>query len=362
MFPVIVFYYLVKKHGLMTPNRNENDHTILNEQTRAKLYYYLSASYLLYSLFHFCCTVILNGSRLTIDLVSSGTLLLIGLSIFSACQLKKEQIRDTVILVIMLLSIPLTSILLKEYRAATSWAFPLVLIIVSLIFNRRIILLSVTVMSILTHVLYYAIFIQSPYSITPVDLVIRCAFYAFVCILGLYINRAYVSKLKENAAQIELQKLISGISYDFARAGTTDLKDGISLMLEKVGTFFQASRTFVFLIDHDSHTMRLSYEWCRPGFIPEMELIRPVRLSGLEKWFEAMSDHHTLYHEDTGKLPSDIQYNIHNSKLLVDKDIVTLLSTPIEANNRIYGFLGDDFRRYGAVPDRRPAGSRRDLR
>ena len=340
MFPIIVFYHLVKKYGLMAPVHADNKQTILNKKSRTKLYSYLSVCYLFYGLFHFFYKYIITGSGMLNDVLDSVVLLFCGFCIFFAGRIKKELLRNTIILTIMLLSIPLTAILLTEYGATTSWAFPLILIMVSLVFNRRILLISLSSMSILTHILYYFMSVGTPYGITPFDLVFRCILYVLICLIGVYINRIYVSKLKENAAQIELQKLISGISYDFARIDKTNLEETINRMLEKIGSYFGADRTYVFLVDSSSNSIQLCYEWCGPGITPELGLVEPVPVNGFDNLFERMSDHHTVYSEDVLKQSTLYQSYLAGSKILLNKDIISLLSTPIESTDKQHGFLG----------------------
>lgn len=335
--PATAFYYIVSKYGLMSPKKLISSQVIMNEQTRRRLYLFITAFFILFALLSFLYELLQDQTSLLDAAYNSAVLIFIGTLLFSIQRIKKEALRYSLNTVIVLLSIPLVSILFIEYGTVSSLMFPIVLTIFSFVFNRPAFLISVSIATALTQFFVWIYTQDGPFRLTVYDFLARLVFYAVVFLLGLYINKIYVAKLKENSFQIELQKLISDISYDFACVNTYNADKTINRMLERTGSFYKADRSFIFLFDHEQNVMNIAYEWCGEGITPELGLINPCPLYKYPQWIDEMADHKTVYQLDVRKLPEDF---IKQNNMFIDKSIITLISAPIETNGTMYGFIG----------------------
>ena len=336
LIPVSAFYYLIKRHGLMQ-EQIESSQSILSDQTRTKLFDYLAAIIMLIGIISFIYVYVFAKDSLLRAVLIAGTLILIGLLMYLVQRLKSEPLKFSLNLVLVVLSIPAVTLFFLPYGGMTSWAFPVILIIVTLVFNRRSILVAVSVSSLLTQVLLWMYAKDQRFELEPVDYLIRIAFFLVVILLGSRINKIYVSKLKENTYQIQLHKLISDISYDFAHVDKTNLDENIAKMLMKSGEFIHADRSYIFLFDIENGVMNLAYEWCRNGITHEKGLVLPIPLDRYPILKAYMASHTFVYHEDIRQYP---QANIAANEMFFNKNIVSLLSTPLISSGTLFGFLG----------------------
>ena len=335
LIPVSVFYYLIKRHGLMNREQIESSQSILNDQTRTRLFNYLAAIFLLGGVVGFVYVYVFAKGHLINAVMIAGILIIIGLTMYLVQRLKSEPLKFSMNMVLLVLSVPVVTLLFLPYGGLTSWVFPLILIVASLVFNKRSILITVSISSLVSQVLLW---MYASDALAPVDYVIRIIFYLVIILLGSSINKIYVSKLTENTYQIRLQKLISDISYDFAHVNKSNLDGSIGTMLQKAGEFIHADRSYVFLFDHETDSINLTYEWCREGIMPELGLVPPVSISSnADRLTAAMSNHNLVYLEDVRKYKMDI---ISNNGLVIDKNAVSLISTPLISNGSLFGFLG----------------------
>ena len=87
----------------------------------------------------------------------------------------------------------------------------------------------------------------------------------FLIIHSFFINLLYVERLKENAGQLKIQKMISEFSTDFLNVNAVNFDQKTSQWLEKSGKLFNISRACACFFDDDKKTMSCQYEWCNQG-------------------------------------------------------------------------------------------------
>lgn len=338
LFPVTAFFHLIIKFGLISKEQISTTQVIINDQTRRRMYSYLTFFFIGLSVLSFAYEWLLRpaADQWRTAAVRSGILIIIGLLLHLFQRLKKDNMRFCLNTDMVLLSIPVVSALFIKY-GTISWAFPIVLIIFTFVFNRPHFLITVSVTAIVSQLIIWVYQVHGPGYPSIYSLATKIFFYFVFFILGLYINQIYVAKLKENTFQIDLQKLIADISCDFARIDIFNMDQYINSMLAKTGVFFNADRCYIFLIDDAKSEVSLSYEWCCTNITPASGLVKPCPWSEYSQFFDKMSDHHTVYIEDARKLPDGF---IKNNGMIVDKDIISLVSAPIETNGSMYGFIG----------------------
>lgn len=334
MFPVFAFYILTRKYGFMAAKKAELGKAILSGQTRNKLYYYLSYIYLFYGLFSLFFNVIFAEAPSTYDIIGSITILVMGFGIFLSRNIVNEPLQNGIVLLLMLLSIPVGATLYLDLFTSSAWAMPLFLIIVSLVFNRSSILFSVTIVSSATQVLIYLATAGSPARISLIDLCARIVFFGIVCFIGYFVNRTYVRRLEDNLYQIDLQKMVSSLSFAFARTASVDLDKNLDILLEQAGKFFRADRSYLFLFDTDNNQVQLHNEWCRTPSEKELGLLPSTPLADYEGFIKLMTKDHFLYFDEISS------GHLDTSRLLLNKKAVSLVALPIETQEKNYGFMG----------------------
>jgi diguanylate cyclase (GGDEF)-like protein len=343
LIPIIAMYYAIKRYGLMHRPMINQDELILNDETRTVLFHYLSVAFLAGGLLGFLSEYLphmLQGKgNLYSALRTSGLLFSIGLALQISQRLKGEDLKDSLNMVVLLVSIPLITLCFLQYAAITVWVFPLILVIISLVFNKRSLLFSVTAVAVVTQILVWIFKPKVTVQVDEFDYLLRIGIFVIALWIGLYVNKIYVAKLKENAYQIGFQKMVSEISFDFVSVSQASFDEKVNHLLDAMGRFFQVDRTYVFLFNHDDNTMTYTHEWCNQGIEPEIGSIQDVPLSLFPWWMGQLQNNKLVCIEDVSKLPAEAGAE---KELLEQQKVNSLLSIAIEGNGNVQGFLGID--------------------
>lgn len=343
LIPIMAIYYSIKRYGLMHRETINKDELILNDETRSVLFHYLSLAFfgggLLGFLSEYLPHMLEGTGHLYSALFTNGLLFSIGFAIQIIQRLKNEDLKKFLNTGVLLLSIPLVTLRFVQYTAITVWVFPLIFVIISLVFNKRSLLFSVTAVAIATQILVWIHQPQTMVEVDEFDYILRIGIFLIALWIGLYVNKIYVAKIKENADQICFQKLISEISFNFVRVSQVNFDEKVNLLLEKTGRFFQVDRTYVFLFDHDNDTMSYTHEWCSRGIEPEIGSIQDIPLSVFPWWMGQLKDNKLVCIEDVSKLPAEASAE---KEQLERQKVKSLVSIPIEGSGNVQGFLGID--------------------
>lgn len=338
LITVAVFFYLILRYGLMSPDPMFGFHKIMTVKTRTALFYVLAVIFFTTGLLSFVYEYFfVRNTPVSHTVMNAALLILIGLLFYLNQRSRSHYFQYALNTLLILLSIPAISLPYINNSGAISWAFPVILMIAALVFNKRSMLIMVTAAAIFVQLLIW-LYTDSTFShMSPHNYAARIFFYVAVFLIGLFINSIYVSKLRENAGQIELQKMIADISYNFAHVNRSNIDDNIGNLLEKLGLYYLADRCFIFLFDREQDLIHFKYEWCLPGVDPEIDTFNPCSINKYQSFISKMSGNMPLYFDDVGKLQPDW---IASSDFLINKSVTSLLSAPLESGGTVYGFLG----------------------
>ena len=331
----------------------EKDRPILNSKTRIWLHFYLSTAYIsggmICFLPYFFPEMVGGQENLRSTLWAGGLLFFLGMSIVLLQAVKHEKIKDILILAVMLFSIPVVTLGFIEYAGITVWAFPAVLMFASLVFNTRVPLILITAMSVVTQLLVWINVPVKSVQVDEFDYVMRIGIYIIALWLGLFINRVYIERLKENSRQIEFQKLISDISFDFISVSQLNFDGNINAVLKKTGLFLKVDRTYIFLLNSQDSTMNYACEWCREGGAPERERVQQFPLETFPWGMEQLRGNKLIYIKDVDKLPDEAA---PEKEQLIRRGVKSAVIIPIVENGEILGVMGfDSFLSHKSWPD-----------
>ncbi|MEL7658953.1 MAG: GAF domain-containing protein, partial [Bacillota bacterium] len=272
-------------------------------------------------------------------LLTSGMFFALGLLILLSLSIKSKKIRKSIILMLMLVSIPAITLQFVAYASVTVWVFPLVMMIISLVFSTRIPLLLITAVSVTTQMLVWVNKPEGAVQIDNFDYLVRINIFLLAFLVGSFVNKAYIKKLKESIFQINFQKLISETSFDFVSVNQENIDKKVNIMLGKIGHFFNLDRTYVFLINHRDNTMTYTHEWCNEGITPQIQAIQTVPLEDFPWWINQLSSNKLVYIEDVENLP---EIALAEKEQLTQQGIKSLLVLSIEGDGKMLGFMGLD--------------------
>lgn len=76
--------------------------------------------------------------------------------------------------------------------------------------------------------------------------------------------------------QLMSQELISDISASFVNTPVTVMDFSINKALQKIGLFFDADRSYIFMISAGGTTMDNTHEWCAKGIEPQIDRMKNI--------------------------------------------------------------------------------------
>lgn len=229
ILPVTACFISVKKCGLMNLTSQNQERLVLNEETRAKMYLYITFALIIGGFLNFISQYFIYGISLRSVIGFSAFFILAGLFIqFVQRSSLAEDYKDYVILSILTLLVPLVTIHFIEFASITVWAFPFVFIITFIVYNQRRMIVYLAVSVLATQIFVWMLAPNVVVRVEASDHVIRIGLFALAIWAALYVNEVYLSRLKENANQIALQKLIVEITSDFVLVSYANLDEKIN--------------------------------------------------------------------------------------------------------------------------------------
>ncbi len=358
LMPVAAIMHSIKRYGMMREVSAEENELILSSEMRARLSNYLSIAFLAGGLLSFLSVflpqMIIGEENLRTTIYTGGLLFIFGLAIQGLHLVRTEKIRDLSIFIITLFSIPVITLRFLEYSAVTVWAFPIVLMTLSLVFSTRIPLVMATATSVITQILVWVYAPQKAIMVDRFDHILRIGIFIIAFWIGSIVNKTYLKKLKENIYQADFQRLISEISYDFVSIKKSSMDEKINEFLYKIGRFFKVDRAYVFFTDNRNNTMTCTFEWCNGETEPEAGSVRDVPQDIFPWWMKQLKENKLINIENISKLTDEARTE---KERLARRNVKAALVIPIEVNGELLGFIGFD----SAVSPRKWSNQQIDL-
>jgi diguanylate cyclase (GGDEF)-like protein len=343
LIPVITIHYIIRKYGLMQPKEKKispEEGIILSDDNRASLYKYISI-------------ILFGGSFLNImfclmysvDLVSgvfvSTILALIGSIIYivpyTITSIKyQENILTTLMAIVMLMA------MFFPYNLSVSnivWPVPMFIIIATIIFNNKKMFWIIAVESVLAGMWSWAREPKSLVEIGNLEYISRIVFYIIGIGLIGYINKIYISRLRENDKQVEFQKIISSISTSLVTITSSNFDDKITELLEKSGCYILADRSYLGLLSEDQQMINYTHKWIGEGITPLLEHSEENQFVPLNWSNSKLSANKIVFIPDVDELPPEA---IMEKKIMLSQGIKSLISIPISSKDKVIGVLRFD--------------------
>ncbi len=340
LLPVSAISYSVKRYGFLSiPAVDESD-SILDSSTRIRLYNYIAIAFIEGSLLNFLSRYFVESPDIQSIASTSIILALFGVLVYAVRYLPvSDSIKDGTILSLIVLLIPLITLRFVGLAGKTVWAFPFILLIAFTVFNRQnmMVILGVSVVS--TYLLVWALAPVAVVEIRPADHMARLGLMAMGFVLAFYVNKIYLTRLRDNNEQLRLQKLIGGISADFINVSSTNLDIKVNSMLEKCGTFFGVDRVSLFLCDIKHNKVNNTHEWCSKGTESLMSVRQDIPMNRIACLMRRLSMNGPLHIPDLESTQDDDCLNWEEHANRGNKSLVVL---PVYLKGVAWGFIGFD--------------------
>lgn len=341
--PIWAMYYSARYYGLMDREPANKDEIIVTGADQKKIFKHLAIAFCWGGVLSFVSEYMPYTQSGKGDLKSGmtklGVLLSVGTSIHFLQKIKKESVKEALTIIVLVVSIPLVALQFINYSSITVWVFPIIIIISSLVFSKRTLLICSTIMAIITQRLIWILQPQNLVQLDGYDYMARMGMFVLAFLIGFYVNKIYVAKIKENKEQIKFQKMNSVISLEFVNINQENFDKKISKLLVEIGLCFKAERAYLVLFNYKDNTMTYSHEWRAEGVEIGVEALKEVPFDVLPWWMETIQRDGCVYIEDTDQMPSDASIE---QEQLIGQKVKSLIAVGVKGEPSIQGFIGID--------------------
>lgn len=116
------------------------------------------------------------------------------------------------------------------------------------------------------------------------------------------------------------------------------LDTSINHLLEIVADFHEADRAYIF--EFDEELMDNTYEWCREGVGPEMQMLQRLKIQDhIARWLVLFQEQGEVYINSLG---DDVDKDSEEYRMLEMQGVDSLMVAPIYLAQKLIGFIGVD--------------------
>jgi len=311
---------------------------MMSDQIRTKVINYISNAFFaggllnIISQYHFY-----DNPDLKSILIFSGSLIFIGF-ILQVIQRSKvsKNIKDVLITVIISLLVPIITLRFIDYASITIWAFPFIFLIITLVFGRRFIRISLTISILLTQILVWMIKPHVLVSVDATDYVVRIGIYIIAIWFAFYINKIFLSKLNENAYQINSQKIIAEISSEYVSVNDKNFDEKTNSTLNRMGAFLNMDRVCIYLFDSKYEKLTCKHKWINEIKVANKEVLEDISAGSYPCLMNQIIANKVIHVPDINELSAEAYAEMQSLLSPLAKSLICL---PIENNCLIHGFL-----------------------
>lgn len=343
LLPTWAMYYAARYYGVMERKIFHKNEIIVTDEDQKNIFKNLGYAFCAGGVLAFiseCAPSVNDGSgELKAWILKSGSLILLGVIIYITQSISQKSLKDRLTIIILVLSIPIVIFQFLDDGGLTVWVFPSLIIMTSLLFSKKTLLISSTLMAIFTQRLIWILKPEAIVQINQYDYIARIGMFILAFLVGIYINKLYVLKIKENNEQIEFQRINAEISLEFVNISQENADEKINKLLAVIIDFFQGDRAYLFLINHENKTMTYSYEYCKEGIEAQVGKIYKMPLNVFPWWVEQLDKKKNVHIPDINLMPKEAK---SEKNQLLEQKVKSLISVAVEGEEGILGFIGLD--------------------
>ncbi len=264
-------------------------------------------------------------------------LLLSGVLIFVVGKSKLNIMpKEMLVATVCSFSVPAITLRYVEYGSLTVWAFAILLLFISIIFNNRIQIYPIIITFITSQILSMAIAPSVTVQITTVNYISRLIFTLISAGLAIYINNIYNVSVRKNTHFNVKENLLYEISRDFISTEEWNKDEVLCAVLEKCGRFIKAENAYIVLYKKNLLKPEYVCEWSVDGIKAcsrRFEVLSPDMVPRMYQLFETET---IVKLHDMELLP---QVAKRFRKRLAEHNIRGMVSLPVKEKGEIIGIL-----------------------
>lgn len=341
LMPVLVMFYCIKKYDLLPrPQKDQQAEAgaILSEATSSKLYSYLAHIYLLGSFLAFALRYFVLGETVEKAFLVSVSALLVGLSLYKVQELAIDTGRKQKILnLIIMISIPLMNLMFIDYTAFYGWIFPVVLLLISIVFSQKQFTMFAGACILLTLIGSWIIQPNAIVEINNIDHITRIVIFLAIIWIAHFIKEVYTHRLEQYEEQVAMQKLNAIISADLVSANEYNIDKKLNEAMKACGEYLDADSANIFFLEENNKEDRKFNAWCRTKPDVTFNQFYRADTAVTPEWMKrtVLCAGEMLYIPKT----SEFQGGKGSQNWFEERRLKTFLSIPLIGNNKIIGYF-----------------------
>lgn len=343
MLPTWAMYYSSRYYDLINDEKVNKKEVIVSEEDKKKIFHNISVIFFIGSIVNFIFEYTRfannNSYNIKLGIVNSSMFFITGIIIYFLQSIKKKSLRENLTIGVLAFNIPVITLLFFEYSSVTIWAFPMLIIIVSLVFSKKRLLIWATITATASQALIWILKPDQQVNINKYDYAFRILLFLMAYIVGSYVNNIYVKKIRENEYQMDFKKIHSKVSSDFVTINKENADQKIDNLLEELGMFLEADRTCLILVDSEKNTIRPSREWCNIGIRGKANHTEEIPISTFNWWIKELEEKKIVYINHINEIPLEATAE---REQFIKHDFKSSISVSIETNDGLQGFIGID--------------------
>ena len=138
----------------------------------------------------------------------------------------------------------------------------------------------------------------------------------------------------------EIQQLIAELTLSFMNLTTENMTQGINRALQVLSEFLHVDRSIIALIDKDSSTIGIAYEYCHPRLPPLLTVRQGVPLERLSWLIDRHTEYEIINLPDVDNLPPEAQTL---KEFLQETGIKSFIAVPLIQQQQLIGFLSQSY-------------------
>ncbi len=265
LLPLALIFFAIKRYGFITQTKTQPTEPgkILSPDKIIKFNQIITLVFIVTGIANFASQYFFDQASFSQALLHSGSLIGLGVLLQCSQQLSiKKSVKDTFLFIVLAVSIPLITLQNIQGTSITMWAVPIIFIMLSVVYNKKRIMIWLGSSIIFTQIWVWLKVQTSTITVTAADHLGRLLIYLIILGMAFYVNRIYIQRLEENENQIHFQKMVSRLSTAFLGITYANREDSVNDLFKISADYFQMDRAYLIGLE----PVMKNYEWCKAGF------------------------------------------------------------------------------------------------
>ena len=135
------------------------------------------------------------------------------------------------------------------------------------------------------------------------------------------------------------ERLITSLSNRFISLSYEEIDGMVMSILQLIGEFVHADRSYIFQFSDDQKLMDNTHEWCAEGTEPQIDALKGLPTDIFPWWMERVNRNETILLPRVAELPPEASAE---REILESQDIRSLIVIPLSAGAVPFGYIGFD--------------------